>query len=103
MQFVIGAVNDHKKALLAFPSLNLDEIDEQVANGVIFEFLFQRTLPGFAQRQAADAGALKAPMQHQPRQVQNDGLQRIWAIVQCQQCLPTKGHGNGFLRDTKHR
>ena len=42
-----GAVDGHKKVLLAFLGQHFREIDAQVAKRGIFEFLFRRPLPGF--------------------------------------------------------
>ena len=53
-----GAVNGHEEILRALRGLHFRKIDVQVADGIVFEFLFRRPLPVFAQRQAADAGAV---------------------------------------------
>ena len=98
-----GTVNGHEEVLAAFFGLHLGKVDVQIANGVVLELLFRRALPVFAQRQAADAVALETAVQHRARQVRNRGLQRVEAIVQRQQRMPTKGHGNGFLLSAEHR
>ena len=48
-----GAVDGHEEVLAAFFGVHFGEIDGQVADGVVLEFLFWRALPVFAQRQAA--------------------------------------------------
>ena len=98
-----GAVNSHEEVLLAFFGPHFREIDGQVADRIVPELLFRRALPVFAQRQAADAVAVEAAVQRRARQVRNRGLQRVQAIVQGQERVPAKGHGNGFLPGTKHR
>ncbi len=98
-----GAVDGHKKVLLAFFGLDLGEIDVQVADGVVLELLFRGALPLLVQRQATDAVALEAAVQRGAGQARNRGLQRVEAIVQGQQRVPTKGHGDGFLLGAEHR
>jgi hypothetical protein len=54
-----GAVDGHKKVLLAFFGLDLGKIDVQLADGVVLELLLRRALPILVQRQATDAVALE--------------------------------------------
>ena len=58
-----GPVDSHEEILLARLSPHFRKIDRQIADGIVFEFLFRRSLPVFARRQAADAVALKAAVQ----------------------------------------
>ena len=69
--------------------LDLGKIDLQVANRMVFEFLFRKALPVFVQGQAADAVALETAVQRRAGQVRNRGLQRVQAVVQRQQRMPT--------------
>ena len=80
-RYFTGAVNGHEEVLLAFFGLDLGEINVQVADGIVLEFLFCRASPIFAQRQATDAVALKTTVQRRAGQVRNRGLQGIEAIV----------------------
>ena len=47
--------------------------------------------------------ALEAAVQRGAGQVRNRGLQRVQDIVQSQERVPTKGHGDGFLLGAEHR
>ena len=97
-----GAVDGHKKVLLAFFGLDLGEIDVQVTDGIVLEFLFRRALPVFVQRQSADAVPLKTAVQGRARQVRNRGLQRVQAVVERQQRVLPKSDGHRLLLDGEH-
>ena len=89
--------------MLDFFGLHFGKIDVQLANELVLKFLFRVALSAFAQGQAADAVMLETAMQRRARQVRNRGLQRVEAIIQHQQGVPPKGHGDGFLRGREHR
>ena len=69
-----GAVNGPKEVLAALLSLYLREMDVQIADGLLFEFLFWRAPPVFVQGQAAAAVALKTAVRRRGRQVRNRSL-----------------------------
>ena len=54
-----GAVDGHEETLLTFLGLHFREIDAQVPNKMVPEFLLRRTLPGFV-RQGQAAAAVGA-------------------------------------------
>ena len=98
-----GAVDGHEEILLALLGLHFGEIDVQIADGMVFEFLFRRSLPVFTQRQAADAVALKAAVRGRTRKAGNRGLQGVETIVEGQQGVAAKGNGDGLFRPRQHR
>ena len=65
--YLAGAVDGRKQVPAAFRGPDLGKIDVEVADGVVLEFLFRRSLPVFAQRQSADAVPPKAAVQGRAR------------------------------------
>lgn len=89
-------VDSHKEKELSFGGLHLGNVDVEEADGVPLELL----PPGLVTlhiRQTRDAVPLQAPMQCSPREVRNRGLQSIEAVVQRQQCVPSKGDDRCLL------
>ena len=84
--------------------MHFGKINVQIADGVVLELLFRRALPLFAQRQAADAVALKtAAVQRRAGKAGNRRLKGVQTVIERQQHMLAEGHGNGFFRRCEHR
>ena len=80
--------------------MDFGKINVQVANRVVFEFLL---LGWLRSRQAANAVALEKAVQGRAAERGDGFLQRLEAVVERQERVLAKGHGNGLLLGREHR
>ena len=89
------AINGDEQMQPAFGSAQLGDVDVEIADGVTLEALPR--FVAFNLRQAADAMALKTPMQGRPGQMLDARLQRVEAIIQGQQRMAPKSDHSRFF------
>lgn len=97
------AIDGHKEQKFSLLGSNLCEIDVEVADGIGFELLLWPGLMTIQLRQSIDAMTLKAAMKSGTCELWNGGLQGVETVVQSEQSVLAKGHGNGLFFDAQRR
>jgi hypothetical protein len=91
-----GAVDGDEQLEFAFFGPHFGDLDGEGADRIGLK-LFPLRLIAFQIRQAAEAMALKAPMQGRSCQVRQRGLQGLQAVIQWQQGMLAEGDYQGFF------
>ncbi|AOX18764.1 hypothetical protein A0U89_15790 (plasmid) [Kozakia baliensis] len=95
-------VDGNEEVQLALGGLDLCDIEMKEPDQVAFEAL-SFWLGSLHVRKPGYPVTLKAAMQGRACQMRNAGLQRIKAVIQRQQGMPTKGYDHRFIRLKKNR
>ena len=98
-----SAIDGHEEQEFSLLGSNLREIDVEVADGIGLELFLRPGLMAIQLRQPADAMTLKAAMQSGTGELRDGGLQGVKTVVQSEQSVLAKGHGNGLFFDAQRR
>ena len=90
------SVDGDEQVELALRSSNLGDVDMKVADRIGLEFAFGGGF-AFDLRQAGDLVALQTPVKGRARQMRDRGLQRIKAVVERQQSMPSECNADGLF------
>ena len=97
-----GPVDRDDEMELALSGSNLGDVDMEIADRIGLELALGRGF-AFDLRQARDPVALQAAMQRRARQMRDGRLQRVEAVVERQQRMPSEGDDDGLLLDGQDR
>lgn len=89
-----------KQVQLAFFSAHFGKGDVKVADGLLLETLFRRSLVGHL-GQATDAVSLQTTMQSGSCEMWNDLLQSIQAVMQWEQGVLAESHNERLFFDAQ--
>ena len=91
-----GPINRDDEMELALSGSNLGDVDMEIPDRVSLELAPGRSF-AFDLRQSRDSMTLQAAMQRRARQARDRRLERVEAIVERQQGMPSEGDDHGLF------